>query len=138
MRRAHWALLVFPFFTPSLRAQDLFAERIRPLLEKRCASCHNPEAKMSGLDVTSREALLRGGKQGADVVPGKSAESRVYQFVAARKMPPTEALPTAEAEALRQWIDAGASWSGPVSIHKQRARAGADWWALQPDRKSVV
>ena len=93
---------------------------------------------MSGLDVTSREGLLRGGKQGADVVPGESSESRVYQFVAARKMPPGEGLPAAEADALRQWIDSGAAWSGPESFYKQRARAGADWWALQPPKPQPV
>ncbi len=133
MRHVHWALVAtLASECAPLRAQDLFTERVRPLLEQRCAACHNPETKMSGLDVTSREALMRGGKQGVDLLAGKPAESRLFQFVASRKMPPAGALPGAEVDVLRQWIEGGAAWSGPESFHQKKARAGLDWWALQP------
>ena len=118
--------------------QDLFTDGVKPILEKRCATCHNPEAKTSGLDVTSREALMKGGKQGAEIVAGKPGESRLFQLVGARKMPPGEGLPAAEVETLRKWIEAGAAWSGPESFYQKRARAGLDWWALQPPRTPGV
>ena len=139
MRHVHWALVAsLASACAPVRAQDLFTDRVRPLLEKRCAACHNPETKMSGLDVTSREALMRGGKQGVDLLAGKPSESRLFQFVASRKMPPAEALPGAEVDLLRQWIEGGAAWSGPESFHQKKARAGLDWWALQPPKVQSV
>ena len=87
---------------------------------------------MSGFDVTSREALLKGGVAGIDLVPGKPEESRLMQHIATGKMPPDARLPDADVEALRAWIAAGAQWEGEASIYKKRARAGLDWWSLQP------
>jgi mono/diheme cytochrome c family protein len=139
MRHVYWALVAALALTCSPGyAQDVFADRVRPLLEKRCAACHNPEAKMSGFDVTSREALMRGGKQGVDIVAGRPTDSRLFQFVSTRKMPPAEALTEAEVETLRQWIESGAAWTGPESFHQKRARAGLDWWALQPPKPQVI
>ncbi len=134
MRLAFWAVWVLVPLLPPATAQDLFSARIQPILEKRCASCHNPEARMSGLDLTSRGALARGGKQGPALIPGQASSSRLYQFVSAGKMPPGQRLPQDETDALREWIDSGAVWPGAESFHKQRARAGLDWWALQPPR----
>ena len=41
-------------------AQKLFAERVGPLLRERCVICHNADAKSGGLDMSTREAFLRG------------------------------------------------------------------------------
>lgn len=114
-----------------------FEEKVKPLLSARCAGCHNPEARMSGLDVTSRDALLKGGAAGLDVVPGKPEQSRLYQHVASGKMPPDGKLPAADVEALRAWIASGAEWQGEPSIYKKRARAGLDWWSLQPPAREA-
>ena len=138
MRLAFWAYWAILPLLPTASAQDLFASRVQPILEKRCAACHNPEARMSGFDLTSRAALARGGKQGLALIPGRAAESRLYQFVSGGKMPPGQPLPQAEAEALREWIDSGAAWPGPESFHKQRARAGLDWWALQAPKLPAI
>ena len=37
------------------------------LLEAHCVKCHGGEKTKAGLDLTTREALLRGGESGADV-----------------------------------------------------------------------
>jgi hypothetical protein len=59
-----------------LPAQDqLFTEKIAPLLQQHCISCHGPEAQESGLRLDSLSALNTGGKAGAPIIPGKPDES---------------------------------------------------------------
>jgi mono/diheme cytochrome c family protein len=99
------------------------------IIERRCIACHGAKTKMSGLDLSTREGLLRGGSRGSAVKPGSPDESLLFRRVRAGEMPPTAPLPAAEQEALRQWIEAGASW-GAATIIEER-RAGRDWWSLQ-------
>src|SRR5262245_62389415 len=47
----------------------------RAVLEGKCAACHGP-ARMSDLDVRGRAGLLKGGKRGPAIVPGKAARPR--------------------------------------------------------------
>jgi hypothetical protein len=92
------------------------------LLQQKCAACHGDSSGMSGLKITSRENVLKGGKRGASVVPGKAAESLLYKAVAHTgdlKMPPGAALAPDEVKAIQEWIDGGAKWT-----------SGA-WWAFQ-------
>ncbi|MGH9632577.1 MAG: DUF1549 domain-containing protein, partial [Bryobacteraceae bacterium] len=112
---------------PSLQ----FETKIKPILVERCLKCHSADTKMNGLDLSTRASLLKGGKQGVDVIPGDAASSRLYQFVSAGRMPPDRKLEPQEIEAVRQWISDGAVWGGSESIAAQRPRAGLDWWALQ-------
>jgi cytochrome c551/c552 len=116
-----------------MRADDALA-----ILERRCVSCHNPEAKMSGFDVSSRAALLKGGLQGVDLVAGDPARSRIIEFVTAGKMPPAGKLPQPEIESLTDWVAKGAPWGDRESLYAARKRAGAGWWALQPPVKPPV
>jgi mono/diheme cytochrome c family protein len=119
-------------------AADLFTEKVQPILAARCIACHAPGVKINDFDLTTREALLKGGKSGAAVAPGDAASSRLYQYVAAGKMPPDRRLDDAQVAAIKEWIDAGAAWGPAASIAVTRPRAGLDWWALQPPRKPEV
>ncbi|MBS1825540.1 MAG: PSD1 domain-containing protein [Acidobacteria bacterium] len=102
------------------------AERV---LAERCAKCHNAKAKMSDLDVTSRATAVKGGKQGAAIVPGKAAESRLWQYVSEGKMPPGQKLDETSLAAIRHWIEAGApEFSGA---------AKKPFWAFQPPVKHI-
>ncbi|MFN7923969.1 MAG: c-type cytochrome domain-containing protein [Bryobacteraceae bacterium] len=96
-----------------------------PILAAKCLACHNAEAKTGGLDLSPREALMAGGKSGAAIVAGKAAESRLYQYVSAKKMPPGKPLDAGEIEALRAWIDEGANYGGQkfsLTAHEGGAR----------------
>src|SRR5437868_11470913 len=71
-----------------------FAREIEPLLAKRCYVCHGSQQQMSGLRLDQREAALKGGTSGVDIVPGKSAESRLIKLVSGAEkkvMPPVGA-----------------------------------------------
>ena len=50
------------------------------ILEKNCLGCHGA-AQMSGLDLRQRDAMLKGGKRGAAIVPGDPEASLLYRAV---------------------------------------------------------
>ena len=95
--------------------QKLFEEQIRPVLAKRCYSCHSRKAgkQEGGLLLDSRAAIRRGGDQGPAVVPGKPRESLLLLAVSYQnedlQMPPDRALPEETVRAFRDWI-AGGAW----------------------------
>ncbi|MEZ5396549.1 MAG: c-type cytochrome domain-containing protein [Bryobacterales bacterium] len=104
------------------------------ILERRCAACHG-EGGMSGLDVSTRQALLAGGKRGAAIEPGKPDASLLIQAVDGKhelKMPMgRDALSPEEVETLRTWVQQGASWPEPGA-------GNAQWWSFQPPVKATL
>jgi hypothetical protein len=117
-----------------------FEREVAPLLQGRCLRCHSGSQPKGELDLTSRAGLLKGGQTGPVIVPGKSAESTLFDYVRDRKMPPKDPLSLAEVELLRRWIDAGAVWKGPAlkAPAPTQRRAGKDWWSLQPVRRPAL
>src|SRR5213593_3308746 len=95
-------------------AQKLFTDRIGPLLRERCATCHNADAKSGGLDTTTRETLLRGGKNGPAIEPGNARASLLYKVVSYEREPHmplrSTKLPDEVIAAIAQWIDGGAPY----------------------------
>jgi hypothetical protein len=120
---------------------DFFEMRVRPILAQNCFACHTKSA-LGGLRLDSREGLLKGGKSGPAVVPGKAANSLLIAAIERThprlKMPPQGALKTEEVADLRKWVDQGADWPPPTapkplatSTTEQRS-----FWSFQPVRKS--
>jgi mono/diheme cytochrome c family protein len=97
-----------------------FERQILPLLSDNCFHCHGPDPKNRKGDVRlddEKAAKARNADGLAAIVPGKSAESLLYQRIvtADRKdlMPPpksNKSLSPAQADLLKRWIDAGAPW----------------------------
>jgi hypothetical protein len=93
-----------------------YSKDIAPVLDKFCTTCHSSEEDHpSQLFMDSYDSLMKGGKHGAAIVPGKSLESLLSQKMNEEppfgKMmpPPRKPRPTAEQIALiRTWIDQGA------------------------------
>src|SRR5262245_54727054 len=82
------------------------------ILQTRCIVCHGKD-KESGLDLRTREGLLKGGSRGAAIKPGDADESLLYRFVAGEekpRMPMGEELSEYQIGLLKQWIDKGAIW----------------------------
>ena len=109
----------------ALRADDAadrhFTDRVRPLLDLRCVSCHGPAKVKGGLRLDSREALLKGGDTGPAVVPGQPDQSLLIDAVLHSKkelaMPPKEKLTTNDVAVLARWIREGAPWvTGPTAV----------------------
>src|SRR5437660_12459335 len=87
--------------------RDFFEMRVRPVLAKNCFSCHT-SSRMGGLEMSGRDAILKGGKSGPAIVPGEPDKSLLVQAVAQTherlKMPPQGKLAEAEIADLRAWI----------------------------------
>ena len=119
-------------FTPLLHAADAdtsqwpppaetqidFVRDIQPIFEASCIRCHGAEKPKSKFSLVTRESALKGGANGADIIPGDSAHSPLIQNVSGliedMKMPPPgkgDPLSSAQIGLLRAWIDQGAAWS---------------------------
>ena len=61
------------------RSRSLYEKDIEPILVNKCIVCHCGNVKEGKLDLGTYEALMKGGKRGTAVVPGKSAESLLVQ-----------------------------------------------------------
>ncbi len=111
-------LLAFLFLT-SLQAQPNFQTDIRPILSKRCLACHGPDeaSRMAGLRLDTAE----GATQKGAIIPGRSAESKLIARITdpKRPMPPSgPRLTPAEVDALKNWIDAGATYTAHWAYEK--------------------
>lgn len=123
------------------------SDRIEALLLLRCAACHGASRQEGGLDVRTRDSLLRGGKSGPAAVPGEPDSSLILQKIAGGEMPPTRRLVEAmikpitesETQLLRQWIAEGMPQAVGESGASSELAAGArEFWSFQPPQAADV
>jgi hypothetical protein len=96
-----------------------YDRQVAPLLEKHCYGCHCPDDARSGLDLTRRETMQRGGNElGPAILPGNPEASPLLQVLTGAKEPRMpeggDALPAMEVELLRRWIAEGARDDTPA------------------------
>ena len=123
-----------------------FETKVRPLLISKCVECHGSEKPKAGLQLDSREAVLKGGESGTAAVPGKPDESLLIDVIGYRnsiQMPPKSKLPDAEIATLTEWVRRGLPWpnskpSTPSVATVATATEYTDeqkaFWAFQPVR----
>jgi hypothetical protein len=127
--------------TDAVRPGISFEADVRPILKAHCWHCHGEEAELEGgFDTRLARFLLKGGDSGPAVVPGKHAESLIYQRISAGEMPPGDKrLPPEALATLEKWIDVGAPTARPepeslaagdVFTEEERAH-----WSFQPIRR---
>src|SRR5438552_3047670 len=58
-----------------LKEKLTYEDHVEPILYKRCTVCHSGNVKEGKLDVSTYESLVKGGKSGEAVKPGKGDES---------------------------------------------------------------
>ena len=99
--------------------ERLFALQVRPVLAQKCWACHGQDrdSQLGGLDLTSREGLLRGGQSGNPAaIAGDAARSSLFLSISGAPgrlaMPPKEndRLDPEQIASIRDWIDLGAPW----------------------------
>ena len=126
---------------PAVTGKVDFQGQVEPLL-LRCVRCHGAEKAKAGLRLHRREDLLAGGDNGAVVISGDSAGSRLVHAVAALGklvMPPgkkDKRLTAAEIGVLRGWIDQGLSWPGDRQLGG-KGTSSAGLWAFRPVKKTA-
>ena len=132
-----------PSRKPTSAQLEHFEKVIRPLLVRRCHSCHSSQAKplKAGLRLDTRGRALSGGDTGPALLPGDPDKSLLVQAIrydGDYKMPPSGKLPADEIQALVDWVRAGAAWPDggdepvdPTATFDLPARRKAHW-AWQP------
>ena len=132
------------------RAEPLTEDDILPVVLLRCVGCHGPHQRDGGLALHTREAMLKGGKSGPALLPGKPDQSLMVQKIRSEEMPPKvnnfglEKFSPSETEKLVAWIAEGAPenkvkpdaqgvGSDPLVSDKDRS-----FWAFQPPKRPQV
>ena len=132
---------------PTVTSHDVLA----PILHVRCLICHGRRTQEAGLDLRTRASILKGGKSGPAMVPGKPEESLLLQRIQAEEMPPPKdfsrfcvrPVTSGELEKLRRWIADGAP-EAPPNGASRAAKGSADTekdpalWSFQPPRRPAV
>ena len=121
---------------------EYFEKHIRPLLSRRCYSCHSADAKtvQGGLRLDSSSALTKGGDSGAAILPGAPQQSLLIQtlhYEGDIQMPPKGKLPDVEIALLTEWVKHGAPFpadtDAPVRADGEiDFEAGRQFWSFQP------
>lgn len=99
------------------RPERFFDSRVAPILTKRCLGCHNEDLKNGEISFLDRESLLKGGRRGPAIVPGKPKQSVLIESLRHEgdlQMPPGPKLPAKEINVLTEWIRGGAVWGGKL------------------------
>ena len=120
--------------------EDAVIERyrleIKPVLAKRCYSCHGPEKQEGGLRLDTGASLAAGGDSGAAIIRGKPQDSLLLQRISAKdeseRMPPEgPALTEQEQQQIRDWIAAGGNAPNDDVVERRIS----DHWAFQTIRR---
>ena len=120
-------LLVFLVMAAFAHAAPVdFEKQIGPVLAQNCVQCHGSRKANAGVRLHTREAVLKGGWNGAVLTPGDPAKSLLYTTleIAADKahaMPPGRQLPAEQRAAIRQWISEGAPWPENIALKQPGA-----------------
>ena len=122
------SLAVFTF-SSSNHSIDFSAD-VKPILNKKCITCHGGVKKQGGFSVLFREEALGKTKSGKfAIVPGDPSHSEMIRRLTLKD--PEERMPykhdpltDAEIDILRQWIKQGAKWG--------------EHWAYVPVQPTIV
>ncbi len=143
---------VQPIRVVTLNRKDpvTYEKDVEPVLVKKCFYCHSGNVKEAKLDMGSYEGLMKGGRHGRPIVPGKADESLLYEAAGKTKrpyMPPKSEQPLTPEELalIKLWIDQGAKAPTgmrqkakvivgvpPATVHPVEARA------VIPDKAAVA
>lgn len=116
-----------------------FERDIVPLLQRRCAECHQGDKAKNGFMISDRDTVL------GFIEPGSAATSSLWTdyLIAAPKsgtessllMPPDGALPRQELAILKMWMDEGAVWpegakwaEDPAAVPDTAVTSGSPKW----------
>src|SRR5262249_23640208 len=126
---------------PTPKAVQFFESKIRPVLDKYCYECHSTHSKSArgGLLLDSREGLLKGGKSGPALIPGKANASLIIKALRHEgniKMPArSNKLDDNIIADFVRWIDMGAPdprEGKAVAARTIDIEKGRTFWSFQP------
>lgn len=130
-----------PVPVPALAQKIDFETHVLPILKRNCLACHNATDAEGELVLETPATILKGGEDGAVVVPHKGGESLLLKSAtraAKPYMPPknnkvgAELLKPDELAVLKAWIDQGAT--GTVNTKPKPVQ----WHPLPPGLHPIL
>jgi len=98
---------------------------VKPIFDEKCISCHGEQKQKKKLRLDSLAAIMKGGKDGAVVVPGNADKSDLIDRITLDlkdddHMPPQrrQQLTDKQVLILEWWVKAGAPGDVPLSSVK--------------------
>ena len=116
-----------------------YSREIKPILEKRCYSCHSRLKQEGKLRLDAGALIHKGGMDGPVIAVGKSDASEMIRRLTTQDeddhMPPEgKPLSSEQIALIKSWIDAGAKFPAGEIIPK----LPAEHWAFQPVHRPAI
>jgi hypothetical protein len=120
-----------------------YSTQVKPILNKKCISCHGGVKREADFSLLFRQEALAKAESGKHpIIPGDAKNSELVKRITASdpedRMPyKKEPLSKDEIDILTKWIEQGANWGDHwayVKIQPQRVPAATDWAKTDIDR----
>lgn len=108
------AVLILPGIVRAEDKAPSYVKDVKPILETNCVRCHKEGTTKGGANLSSVEAILKGGKKGKTLLaPGQPEKSPLLLSMQGKgkAMPPRKEKQRPskdEIDVIRKWIEAGA------------------------------
>ncbi len=88
-----------------------YSKDVMPVFEKSCIKCHGgPDGTKGGLNMSTYDDLMKGGEDGAVIVPGNASGSLLVKQIQSGKMPKRASkLPQDQIDLIAKWVTEGAN-----------------------------
>ena len=101
---------------PEPSSPEFYTAKVQPILKENCYRCHGGLVHRGGLNIETREGILKGGHHGPAVVAGDPANSLLVKLIRHEgpaddpmPMPPKKPkLSDDDIATVEQWVKAGA------------------------------
>jgi WD40 repeat protein len=133
LKRFGWMLGAQALLCGAQEKPVSFFGEVAPILKQNCVGCHRPGKTKGGLDLSSFEALQKGGKNGELFDAADPAKSEILRQVIGEEpeMPrDAEPLNAAEVATLARWIVQGTKNDTPADAGLRRLAAPPVYRAL--------
>lgn len=122
----------------NIQEAKVYDDVIQPVLQTKCYSCHSSRKQKGGLRMDEPQFLLKGGKDGEVLLPGKADQSEMIKRLLLPRedehhMPPKQKpqLNEREVALLHWWIEGGADFVKKVKDLPQPEKIKPALLALQ-------
>ena len=116
----------------------LYADVIKPILQTKCYTCHGEQKQKGKLRLDEQSFILKGGKDGAIIIAGKTDESELIKRIMLSRenedhMPPKEKaqLSQHDIDLIHWWIANGAAFDKKIKDLPQTDKIKPALLALQ-------
>ena len=99
---------------------EFYTTQVQPIFKANCYRCHGGFNHRGGLNIQTRAGMLKGGHDGAVLVPGDAAKSLLVRLIRHEgpsndpmPMPPkSPKISDADIATITRWVNAGAIMPG--------------------------